>query len=347
MLFKRRNKTRAIFIDGLRFAVCLLILTAATSGQKKVAVGERTEVLLVEAADALASGDLLRADALTQKVIAVAPRNSAAHTLAGVVADRRNELPKAEKHFAAAVRFAPQKPETRNNYGAILLRLDRKAEAAKEFGASLKLNPNQPSALVNLAQIRFAENDFAAARELFTKAKSIAPDAEILRALILIALRGGEKEGARRSFREYSDFAERNGFQPKDSSLGAALLAGGLFAEAQRELETVLKKSPNDRAALITLARVFLAQNNVRGAGKLLESAVASGRADALVYATLAEVYQAAGYIENAIPSLRLAIEREPANDFYQARYGMLLIDSKAPAAAIIRMREAATSTLR
>ncbi|HEX8291038.1 MAG TPA: tetratricopeptide repeat protein, partial [Pyrinomonadaceae bacterium] len=59
------------------------------------------------------------------------------------------------------------------------------------------------------------------------------------------------------------------------------------------------------------------------------------------VYAALAEVYEAGGYVENAIPAMRLAIERDPRNESYRLRYGLLLNDTKAPGAAVIRLREA------
>ena len=97
----------------------------------------------------------------------------------------------------------PDLPETRNNYGAILLRQNKKEAAAREFAASLKINPNQSSALINLAKIRFAENDFRAARELFVKAEAVAPDAEIARALVVISLQLNEKERAAQEFKEY------------------------------------------------------------------------------------------------------------------------------------------------
>jgi tetratricopeptide (TPR) repeat protein len=38
---------------------------------------------------------------------------------------------------------------------------------------------------------------------------------------------------------------------------------------------------------------------------------------------------------------MRLAIERDPANENYRFRYALMLVDSRAPQAAIIRLREA------
>ena len=59
------------------------------------------------------------------------------------------------------------------------------------------------------------------------------------------------------------------------------------------------------------------------------------GLDDAKIYLASAEVYEAGGYPENAIPAMRRAIVKEPKNDFYRSRYGLLLVNSKAPAALI------------
>jgi Tfp pilus assembly protein PilF len=337
----RQKKNTKILIAALVF---LCFCQTDNPAQKKSSPvdTEKIEKLLAESALALQIGNLNRAKTILQKVLTIAPRNVAANTLAGAVADKENNLAEAEKYFAAAARLAPNSPDTHNNYGAILARQNRPVEAAREFSASLKLNPNQPSSLTNLAQLRLAENDLAAARELFAKAKTIAPDGEILRVLVSISLRLNDKEAARRNFQEYSEFIKKNDLSPTDPTFGEELLTGGLYAEAQQELELILKNSSENKTALVLLARAFLGQKNIRAAGKLLESAIANGAADSRIYAALAEVYQAGGFLENAIPALRLAVEKEPANDFYQARYGLLLIDSKAPAAAVIRMTEAA-----
>jgi tetratricopeptide (TPR) repeat protein len=55
----------------------------------------------------------------------------------------------------------------------------------------------------------------------------------------------------------------------------------------------------------------------------------------------LAEVYEADGHYENAIPAMRLAVQRDPQNEMYHFRYGLLLTDSHAPAAGILRLQEA------
>jgi Tfp pilus assembly protein PilF len=342
----RLEKNQKILIAAI---VCVCVCFGSSPAQTKLSPvnTQKIEKLLAESTAALQTADFIRAKTILQEILLVAPRNATANTLAGIVADKENDLAKAEKHFALAAKIAPTAPETRNNYGAILLRLGRRKEAAGEFTASLAISPKQSSALINLAQIRVIEGNLTGARELFEKAKSIASDVEILRALVTISLGLRERERAAQEFTEYiaavkaepAAFGRNN--KIRDVSLAEALLAGGLADEARQELESVLSKENQNVNALILLSKVFLQQKNIRAAGRLLESAVAGGLDDAKIYLALAEVYEAGGYPENAIPAMRRAIAKEPKNDFYRSRYGLLLVNSKAPAAALIRLEEA------
>ena len=305
---------------------------------------------LAKASEAFEHNDYKISKMLVQKILTAEPRNIAAHTLLGVIADRENDLPSAEKYFSAAAKLAPNLPETRNNYGAILLKLNRKTEAGREFAAALTANPNQLSALVNLAQIRFAENNLIEARRLFERAKQITPDLEILRALVAVSLGLNETEQARKEFSDYVAArtsivglpnAVANNAVKSETGLGESLLSHGLLDEATQEFGFIIASEPQNVSAIISLAKTYCERKDIRTAGKILESAVFSGIDDSRVYAALAETYEMGGYIENAVPAMRLAIERDPKNEFFQARYGLLLIDAKAPAAAVIRLKEA------
>src|SRR5205085_4755542 len=115
----------------------------------------------------------------------------------------------------------------------------------------------------------------------------------------------------------------------------------GLFNEAAGELNAAVAREPANIKTILMLARAHLARKDVPAAGRALESAVARGLQSAEIYASLAEVYEASGHVENAIPAMRLAIEQDPKNESYRFRYAMLLTDTKVPAAAVIRLQEA------
>ena len=315
---------------------------------RQAGAGAQAERLLAEGEAALGVGDRGRARELFRRALESDPANVAAHTYLGVLADQDGDLAAAERHFATAAAEAPLLPSARNNHGAILLRLGRVKEAAKQFEVSLKLDPNQPSALFNLAQIRFQAGTPEGLREafrLFERAQQLAPDAEVARALVVTALRLGDRGAAARYFREYRSALPRASggvaSARSRSELGAALLENDLAEEAALELAAASEAEPAEPEHVVRLARAHLARKDIRAAGRALESAVARGLEAAPVYALLAEVYEASGHVENAIPAMRLAIERDPKNEAYRFRYGMLLTDTKAPAAAVIRLGEA------
>jgi len=348
-------------------AVALLTLLPATNGASAAprlspqppARKSRASQLLAEGTALLEQGDEAAAKERFRRALAADPGNAMAHTYLGALADRAGELGEAEKHFAAAAKSAPSLPSARNNYGAILLRLNRVPEAAAQFAASLKLDARQVSALVNLARIHARAGtpaDLRRARELFERARAVAPDAEIALSLTLIALRLDDRAAAANYYRDYAAAVvvatarDSSGTLPGAAAattataraeLGAALLEVKLFEEAAAELSHAVAVEPSNVKWLINLARAERGRGETAAAGRLLEGAVARGLDAAPIYAALADLYESIGRAENAIPALRLAVERDPRSEIYRFRYALLLIDTQAPKAAIIRLEEA------
>ncbi|MFL6256812.1 MAG: tetratricopeptide repeat protein [Pyrinomonadaceae bacterium] len=342
----------------MAFKLTLLILLLAAPGAAPAARAQTrrpahndraaAERLLAEAAAAIERGDEAAAKSLSERALAADPDNVTALTYLGALADHAGDLREAERRFAAAAIAAPTSAQARNNHGAILLRLGRVEQAAAQFEVSLRLDRNQPSPLVNLARIRFdsgTPDGLRRALTLFERAYALAPDIDIARALVVTSLRLGDAQSAAKFYREYSarlDPADaRVGSAAARAELGGALLDAGLVEDAARELSAASQADPSNVEALVRLARAHLKRKDVAAAGRLLEGAVARGVDAAPVYAALADVYEAGGYVENAIPAMRLAIERDPRNENYRLRYGLMLNDTKAPGAAIIRLREA------
>ncbi len=337
-------------------AICPALLLARPGAQARAAglqsqptrSNTRAERSVAEGVAALERGDEATARASFQHALADEPHNVAAHTYLGVLADRAGELQEAERHFVAAATAAPSLPSARNNHGAILLRLGRVAEATEAFEASLRLDKNQPSALINLAQIRFAsgtEAGLRAALDLFARAHALAPDIELARALLVTALRLGDRSAAEKYYPAYAARLDREASATAATpamraELGAALLERDLLAAAITELQAAVLLAPADAQTVVTLARAYLKSKDLPAAGRTLEAAVARGLNKAPVYALLAEVYEQSGHIEQAIPAMRLAIEREPQSEAYRFTYGLMLTNAYTPAAAVIRLEE-------
>lgn len=311
-------------------------------------VASRASVLVEDAAAALERGDRITAKKLLRSALTIDPTNVAARTYLGIIADQAGQLREAESQFAAAATAAASSPEARNNHGAILLKLGRKKEAAEEFEASLRLNPKQAGALVNLGQIRFDAGTSQGLREaqtLFERARVLAPDPEVARALIVVALRLHEPQQAEKEFPEYTELLrgapESVRSAKARADLGSALLESGLAKQAVVELDAAVNGDPSDVKNIVLLARAYQQQKDLPEAGRVLESAIARGVQAAPIYAALADVYEATGHVENAIPAMLRATQLDPKSEAYRFRYAMLLTDTLAPQAAVIRLQKA------
>jgi tetratricopeptide (TPR) repeat protein len=315
---------------------------SSTARQQKAQPGSA----IGEAIAAFERGDSDRARRLFEEALSADPKNTTALTFLGLIADRSGNLAEAAAYFERAVKLDPNQASARNNYGAILLKLGRRREAANQFEASLRLDNRQMSALVNLAQLRAASGareDLRAALDLFEQASAIAPDAEIMRALTVIALRLGERETASRYYKNYSQSLANQTAPPAPETraeLGAAMSEAGLFKEAVAELTAAVQASPSTPETVLGLAKAYIELRDLPGAGRTLESAIARGVEAGPIYALLSTVYEKTGHIERAIPAMRLAIEREPQSEQRRFEYGMLLTNAMAPAAAVIRLEE-------
>ena len=323
-----------------------------SASAKGITRGQQAKQLVADGLVAFERGDTASARDSFQKALDLNPNEVTAHTYLGIIADGDGDLKVAERHFSAAVTAEPHRASARNNYGAILMRTGRISLAAAEFEESLKLDPHQPNALVNLAQIRFAAGksaDLRASAELFTRAQAIKPDVEIARALTVISLRLQDHRAALANYRDYAArLATESGTSAHTAAaraeLGSALLEAGLLPEAEAELSAAIKIEPANQGSVVGLARVYLARKDLPAAGRTLEAAVARGMDEAPVYALLAEIYEQSGHPENAIPALRLAIQRDPQSEKYRFDYAILLTNSNAPTAAVIRLEEALKS---
>jgi Tfp pilus assembly protein PilF len=329
-------------------AVLLAGVCAAQSPvSRKDTQVSQADGLVAEGLRLFERNDIAAAQNFFQKAIEADPKNVAAHTYLGIIADRAGESVRSERHFSAAVLADPLSPSAHNNHGAILLKLGRTKEAAAEFEASLHLNKQQVSASINLAQIRLSSGtpaDLRQARELLARAYAIAPDVELARALTIVALRIEDRQSAANYFREYWARLASAGGPPIPAAtraeLGTALLENGLTSEAVDELKAALATDPSNPETVLQLAKAYLALGDIPSSGRTLEGAVARGLETGPIYALLASVYEKSGRPENAIPAMRLAIQRDPQSESYRFKYGMLLTSALAPDAAVIRLKE-------
>ena len=216
---------------------------------------------------------------------------------------------------AATVVVAQQSVTTHTQLGVTAAGKNDLKAAERHFAAAASLAPSDPATRNNYGAILLRLGRTAEARAQFEASLKLNPDQpSALTNLAQIYFEAGQPDDLRMAL----SLLQRAGKITSDPEISRALVI------------TCLK-----------LGQVLLEKGDLRGAGRTLESAVASGLDDAKIYAALAEVYEADGHFENAIPAMRLAVIRDPQNEMYHFRYGLLLVDSHAPAAGILRLQEA------
>lgn len=207
-----------------------------------------------------------------------------------------------------------QKVEALTRQGMIAADANDLKKAERHFAAAAALAPSDPSTRNNYGAILMRLGRTAEARTQFEASLKLNPD---------------QPSALTNLGQLYFDRG-----QPDDLRMALTLFQRATKITSDSQVSYALVTT------YLKLAQVLM-KEDIRAAGRTLESAVANGLEDARIYAALADVYQADGRFENAIPAMRLAIQRDPQNEIYHFRYGLLLIDSSAPAAGILRLQEA------
>lgn len=217
--------------------------------------------------------------------------------------------------FGQTTKRVDESVDAHTHQGMIAAEANDLKEAERHFAAAASLAPSDPSTRNNYGAILMRLGRTAEARTQFEASLKLNPD----------------QPSALTNLAQIYFASDR----PDDLQMARTLLERAAKNNSDPQIS---------RALVITclkLGQVLMEHGDVRGAGRTLESAVASGLDDAKIYAALADVYEADGHFENAIPAMRLAVQRDPQNESYYFRYGLLLTDSRAPAAGILRLQEA------
>jgi tetratricopeptide (TPR) repeat protein len=239
----------------------------------------------------------------------------------GVVALERGDKARAKLIFEQTLKSDPRNIDAHTYLGMIAAEANELNEAERHFAAAASLAPTEPSTKNNYGAILMRLGRMAQAQTEFEASLKLNPNQpSALTNLAQIYFDRGQLDDLRMA----RSLLERAGKNSSDAEiprailitrlkLGQALMEKGLHDEAITELKTALTLDQTNADVIVI----------------------------ASIYATLAEVYDADGHYENAIPAMRLAVQKDPQNEIYHFRYGLLLTDSHAPAAGILRLQEA------
>ena len=185
-----------IWLLGLVLSGCV---TTTDQPTRKTDPAEARDAYIQLGLGYLQKGETERAKAPLREALKIDPRSESANVALALVFQQEGEAQLADKHFRTALAAAPDSARILNNYGAFLLeqkrydealeyfqraaqdtfyversrvfenlgltykRLQQPDEAKAAFERALRLNSRQPMALLELARLEFAEQNYVPA----------------------------------------------------------------------------------------------------------------------------------------------------------------------------------------
>ncbi|HKG59368.1 MAG TPA: tetratricopeptide repeat protein [Pyrinomonadaceae bacterium] len=257
----------------------------------------------------------------TLVIVIFALSSAVAQVNDGIAAFERGDKTRAKVIFEQTLKNDSRNVDAHTYLGMIAAGANELNEAERHFATAASLAPSEPSTRNNYGAILMRLGRTAQAQTEFEASLKLNPNQpSALTNLAQIYFDRGQPDDLRMA----RSLLERAGKNSSDAEiprallitrlkLGQLLIEKGRHDEAVTELKTALTLDPTNADVIVT----------------------------ARIYAALAEAYEADGHYENAIPAMRLAVQGDPQNEIYHFRYGLLLTDSHAPAAGIVRLQEA------
>ena len=278
---------------------------------------------LVLARSLVANGDLDRATAVTRGLVEAAPQSGVVQTQDGVLALAKGDKAGARAAFEKALSLDDRLVEALS--ALVVLDLEAKApqRARARIEQRLQKTPNN-SAVLELAGRAWAASGDVAKGEEFLR-RAIEADPLNLQAYSQLGALYFSEQKLDQAVAEFDKLAARqpNAVVPQTMA-GLILQAQGKDEEARRRYERLVAMDPRAAVASNNLAWMYASRGEqLDRALQLAQAAKAELPDHPQINDTLAFVYLKKQLPALAIPLLRLALEKDPANAAFHYRLGL------------------------
>ncbi len=219
-------------------------LRAATKLKPSGSPEQGLERAWLSLAHVLESKDPQEAVAGYREAAQLRPSDPEPHLAAGLLLEKQNRFPDAEREYQQVVELDPKSVEGMAGLVNVYTRTRRLPEAEKMLRRYLELNPQNATAHVQLGRVLAARGNPADARAEYEAALKLAPnDLQAQRELADLDLAAGHyREAAQR----YQELVQRHPSDPElHYSLGNALMHARDFPAAQQALLETVKLKPD------------------------------------------------------------------------------------------------------
>jgi len=222
------------------------------------------------------------------EILAEKPEYVRARYRLGEIYLNRKENAKVGEQVEELLKINDKDEEALMLRARVSIQENKAEEAVKDLEEILKKKPSQRNALFYMAQARLALGQVDQARAFIGDLEKYHPNFLKTKLLkIQASFANGESENALRESNELFE-AVKNTYPNQEndaqvledlriralSARGLAYLQLGKPAQARTDLQTVQSFSPNSSAALVNLAKVAIAENNLAEASNLYQKAL-------------------------------------------------------------------------
>jgi tetratricopeptide (TPR) repeat protein len=259
----------------------------------------------------IAKGNLIGAIALLEGILARSPQDFVAQNLMGIALSRSGKLEEANAHFNQAIGSNPGFYPALKNLALNEMAQGNLPDARSHFEQVLEHAPRDSVAHFSLAEIHYANKEFAAAADHYLKSDGLYrrnPLSVMRFAKSCFASNQGQKAAEALQQMEAAD--GRLHFQA-----GLMLAQLDRYAAAARQFELAQKNYPDPYEVGFNLTLAYVRAQNCGGAIRAANDLIAKGYRKAELYNLLSEAYERNGQTIEAYNALRTATQIDPRDE--------------------------------
>ena len=302
---------------------------------------------LQDAAQAITTGNLSRAEGDLQSVLSSAPEDYRALDLLGVVRVLQRREAEADELFRHAILKKPDFVPARAHLGLLYVQKSQPEEAVPQLREALRLDParkDASSALVRIlqeqAQAAATTGNPETSLALLTEARKYAPhNPDVQLELGTIDLKLSLWQDAVEAFQRTLKLRENDPLALYD--LGHAFMALLKYEDSRQQFARYVEVRPDDASGYCALGMTLAALQRVQEAREQFERSIALAPEQTESYFRLALIELDAKDLDEAGKNLRLVLAREPKDVRALSALGRVAFEQKRYSEAIDLLQKA------
>jgi Flp pilus assembly protein TadD len=258
---------------------------------------------------------------LLSRLLAGEPQNLQARNLLGIALTGKGELPEANREYRKALQIKPDFVPALKNLAINELTQNETAGATRHFTAAMKLVPHDPVVHAYLGKIAYALRDYQRAVSHLESSGELLQDPSVASELIDSDLHVGKPDKAREVVVRLEPDKLASEWQFR---LGLVLAQHELFAEAIPFFKKASATDPATYDAGFDLAVCYVETRQFSLAIEVLKGIASRGHKTTELDNLLSEAYEGNNQTQEAIDSLREAVQLEPHDEGSYVRLAAL-----------------------